>query len=1409
MKRLKKLFAAGLMTVVTGFACVGSAVANFAKAFFSFGSVNAAVGENKNTNTDSLVVRGKIVTVSNFPSTENLERGTKIDLPYLGKEGEIFDVVATDAPSASASTAFATGDHLYAEITNPYGVKLTKYDDTVSSQAGFGKTAVAEAGQGQVSYNETSKKLELTPAIAGTYKVQYYVMNADRTWTSSPVYELSVQKTTYGMEMVENSATVMPSTVKVVEASTKVTVGLPLVYDKEGNLVTDDIVLGDKFAENGEDYYYVAKYESRATETNTLKLGEVTNVSLSDTVQNTYAEYKTYYVRKVKASDYDASADKARYKLYVEAGNQTNATVTGTKTALNFVDASKVTTEGVAYDLNAYEFNASKGINSIQYKLCMNNDSATPAKPETYLTRTIEGKSTYDNSEVELGATPAKKFLSTDLEYGEKTYLPKVSAVDLKNNKSSVNAFYYYTVKVKTKDGYSVEKVTMGKDEKGFYFIPMAATGSTYEIYYNVRDFYGNTVEDDDNADYPNHYQVSITDRKSPTVSFARSFNGLATDISTEDLTDYSYSIPTKVKIGDTIAVPAIYASDNSGLSSITRSIQSKDKTFKSTKEGETTSTNVSGTIYLTRQDGTTATSSGFTLGQSGSTINDIVKFSDVSYENGFKVVNNEFTKQDGTTFENDEYMRAKNSQVAFVKIDGKVFGKGTYTLTLNATDKALNSNSSSRTYTFEVVEDDVDFGTPTVTYGKSTVNNVTKDQEFKIAVPKISDNQTTNPLVRYYAVVTNGANVTYHQLSLDDSKSNIVVKMNETIGETNKTLYELAAETTSRNFEIRAYVMNYGSKFYETNRVTLAGATKAQAEELILNWFKENYDAKADEEKDKSVAMASYKISLKNLDDKEAPVFVNETGTIFDQNTVEVEQFKEIEVNGVKFTDNTSSAYVYAEVRDSKGNIYDYSERGSLVIKEVGGKYEYTFPGIKFTPTNADKENYYTVTYMLQDRGGNTVSYSVVLVQAKDKQAPVISGVDNSDATIELGETLNLYQIVATDNQSSEGEITLNFEVKDQNGKYVNSWCNDFNRTFTPEAVGTYTVSVSATDKDGNTSTKSSFTVKVQDTLKPVINLIGDTTDEISYSEDDIATAFPQVSIPTFTVADQKPENSTVTKGGIFGATGSIKLSAPTKGSDNKSEYEYDMQGKLKDGKDRFNFTREGDMFKFTPDARGTYTITYTATDNNGNKAENEKTITIRVGDTEAPQIILTSSLKNILDAGFVLGENTTLKINTNARIYSESNYDSEHVYLKDNVAGIEGFNCKEYKNPDDESEVLYHYYTVGVTITDGNSSRVSSTSDDNGYMTFNFKSAGTYTITFTATDKAGNNETWSRQFKVVAPDSTTSEKTTIIGTILIVISAIVLAGVVLYFIKGTKIAKNRKKGKKVDNKKNDKIEA
>ena len=46
--------------------------------------------------------------------------------------------------------------------------------------------------------------------------------------------------------------------------------------------------------------------------------------------------------------------------------------------------------------------------------------------------------------------------------------------------------------------------------------------------------------------------------------------------------------------------------------------------------------------------------------------------------------------------------------------------------------------------------------------------------------------------------------------------------------------------------------------------------------------------------------------------------------------------------------------------------------------------------------------------------------------------------------------------------------------------------------------------------------------------------------------------------------------------------------------------------------------------------------------------------------------------------------------------RIYDENNYASEHLYLKDNVAGIEGFNCKEYKNPDDTSEVLYHYYTA-----------------------------------------------------------------------------------------------------------------
>ena len=120
MKRLRKLFAAGLMTVVTGFACVGGAIANFTKAFFSSGSVNAGVGENIGNSSGDAVKRGKVVTVSNFPSTENLERGQKINLPYLA--------------SGDVNFSATTGDELYAEITNPYGVKLTKYNESLSTQ---------------------------------------------------------------------------------------------------------------------------------------------------------------------------------------------------------------------------------------------------------------------------------------------------------------------------------------------------------------------------------------------------------------------------------------------------------------------------------------------------------------------------------------------------------------------------------------------------------------------------------------------------------------------------------------------------------------------------------------------------------------------------------------------------------------------------------------------------------------------------------------------------------------------------------------------------------------------------------------------------------------------------------------------------------------------------------------------------------------------------------------------------------------------------------------------------------------------------------------------------------------------------------------------------------------------------
>ena len=114
------------------------------------------------------------------------------------------------------------------------------------------------------------------------------------------------------------------------------------------------------------------------------------------------------------------------------------------------------------------------------------------------------------------------------------------------------------------------------------------------------------------------------------------------------------------------------------------------------------------------------------------------------------------------------------------------------------------------------------------------------------------------------------------------------------------------------------------------------------------------------------------------------------------------------------------------------------------------------------------------------------------------------------------------------------------------------------------------------------------------------------------------------------------------------------------------------------------------------------------------------------------------------------------------------------------------------------------------------GDSSLKQDTEDENLYL---ISGTGTYTIKLSIKDANGNETVESIVFKVVDKSEVEEKNDTVVGIVLIVISLVVLAGVILFFMltgkkggskKGKKVVKQAKaKAEKLENKKEEKVEA
>ena len=1003
---------------------------------------------------------------------------------------------------------------------------------------------------------------------------------------------------------------------------------------------------------------------------------------------------------------------------------------------------------------------------------------------------------------------------------------------------------------VKSKDN---QYVSLGVDENGLYFIPKVE--GTYNIYYNAQGFYEENT--DANADKYD-YDVVVTDRVAPSLKLTNSYDMDNMNKANKEIvaTDYSYVIPTKYYTNaenpTKIAIPAIYTTD-SVLSFdkllVTRTITSEDG-FKNVATYGKTDKNYK--INIQTDSGSTTNNGVVTVktNADGDTENlNIVSFNNVAngdYTN-FYVQDNIFYKRNGVEMNSGDldFRKAKTSQVAYITLDPKLFGEGKYTIeySVSGGSNGTSSNKTGDTFTFELVYadsvEDVDDAAPTVEFTDSAIVDVVKNQTISINKPTIKDEVDTGSskssnrsitLDRYFVLIENGVGNedadgnrnTFVPLTLTDDNKLVFNTSDVAAGEneTAQSIYTLALNAGKFKVVCFSYDDFADPTHYVKNPLTgVSGTANGQNSPEVYYATRDFSEYTADPSAfDAHIGYGEFEITVKNTDDNIAPKFISKTQATVEYTTAPnggYEQYQEAKVNGIVFRDNTANDRITVKVLDSKGNSYDYEEfekeseneeeqvlSGIKAISDGDYTYEYTLAGIKFVANRADN---YTINFVVTDEGNNSMCYSYVLVSAKDRETPVITDVMGVSDSMELG-TSKKISVKAIDN--SNGELTYQVKVFDQDGRNMSfAYFNNETMTFTPRATGSYTIQVKALDTENNASTAETFTIKVSDTLAPEIVYSG-FQDNISITElynngnpnsneevVDWDKVFPEVALAGFTVMEKYPNEQTECPTGftgVFGTSGTLKITTP-----NSDSYTITNNQTTIEGENPLNIRREGNNFYFTPTRRGEYKVVYSGTDNAGNVASNEKTITVNIGDTVKPKIELSESLLNSLKNGFVLNENAELLINTKVSFNSTSEADlrtsktNGDIYLSDNFG---------FKNLGTDDDV---YTNVSVQILDANNNSISSTNSTNEatgveYKKFEFTTAGTYTINITASDSVGNSYTLSKTFKVTTVEASASESSKVLGIVLISVSIVILACVVIYFVRGTKFLPKRRKAKK-----------
>lgn len=569
------------------------------------------------------------------------------------------------------------------------------------------------------------------------------------------------------------------------------------------------------------------------------------------------------------------------------------------------------------------------------------------------------------------------------------------------------------------------------------------------------------------------------------------------------------------------------------------------------------------------------------------------------------------------------------------------------------------------------------------------------------------------------------------------------------------------------------------------------------------------------------NVNMTAQTATVLNAEDNAAPNFIGLEDEDFTRDYV---AGSEIELPSFTVTDDAVAFVTYdvtlthiatdGTKTDISDTIYDGTSKTEVLLGDAG---RYTAKPGKFIAYAAGE---YQVAMSVTDANNNTivsfVNYNVVSNGEDDyvklqtsltkKTSNIGEKVIFTEPTVKysIADSVTYADYKAAVEAGTEGEITARYIVHgiSENGKAEN-WTTNYGRTNTFTKAGTYDVVYSAdvvvydrtlgygyeewdlATNDGGYYTYKTAKVAIVDGVltfdNGTIYTVKETEDGVKVFEDDVdvtdtvtgtGALFEGVNLdalvdgfrvhsldselytitvsavkPTLKDYNYRPEYSLEEVGEglditIYGVEGDNYKKATI-----KVAYKY-ADGTS--GSDTYDENVEENFTYKLAKKDATYTITYTLYGEDKSNPTIES-YTIKVGDVEKPDLIFPEDF--IKDSYELNGE--PLKIDLNNMIIDD--HGSNHQTAP----------------------------TITVSLVNTATSKAVEFTELNKVYTFDeFDEVGTYTLTITVEDAAGNSTPKDFTITVAAESKDATNVYKIVGTILIVVSVLVLVGVIVYFV-------------------------